>query len=120
MLLFGDVLDKQLRDSKGLNAGKIDGVILELRDDAPPRLTHIEIGPITFLRRISHRLAHWYARWDARFGEGRGAPYRVAWTRVVRDDPAFRLDFDAEGTPICGAEHWLRRHVHSRIPGSGV
>ena len=37
MNLVSEVLDEQLCDSKGKPAGRVDGIVLELRDDKPPR-----------------------------------------------------------------------------------
>lgn len=118
MRLFADVLDEQLHDSKGQNAGRIDGIILELRDDAPPRLTYVEVSPITLVARFSDRLARWYARFDRRIGPGRGTPFRIPWTRLTREGPAFRLDLDVESTAINALEDWLRKRVVDHIPGS--
>lgn len=120
MHLFADVLDKQLVDVRGRNAGKVDGIVLELRDGAPPRVAYIEVGPITLLRRFSERLARWYARYDARFGAGRGTPYRIPWSRcrIDHDRPVVTLDFDAGTTPMLAVERWVRDRI-AWIPGSG-
>jgi len=69
--LVADVLDEQIVDSKGRQAGRVDGIVLELRADKPPRLAYIEISPITLLSRFNRRLAQWYARHDRKLGEGR-------------------------------------------------
>lgn len=118
MRLFADVLDEQLHDSKGRNAGRIDGIILELRENAPPRLTYVEVSPITLLARFSERLARWYARFDRRLGPGRGTPFRIPWNRLTREDPAFKLDLDVESTAINALEDWLRKRIVDHIPGS--
>ena len=120
MHLFADVLDKQLVDVRGRNAGKVDGIVLELRDGAPPRAACIEVGPITLLRRFSERLARWYARYDVRFGPGRGTPYRIAWSRcrIALETPVVLLDFDASKTPILAVEQWVSDRI-AWIPGSG-
>ena len=118
MRLFADVLDEQLHDSKGRNAGRIDGIILELRENAPPRLTYVEVSPITLLARFSTRLARWYARFDRRLGPGRGAPFRIPWNRLTREHQAFRMDLDVESTSINALEDWLRERIVQRIPGS--
>lgn len=117
MLLVGEVLDNQLRDSTGCDAGKVDGVVLELRPDRPPKLAYIEVGPITLLERFSRRLSRWYARIDAHFGEGRGKPIRIPWTRVRKEEVSLVLDLKAESTPIFRVEDWLCDHIVSRIPG---
>ena len=118
MHLVAEVLDEQLCDTKGRRAGRVDGIVLELRDDKPPRVAYIEVSPITLISRFSQRLARWYARHDRRFGDGRGVPFRIPWSRVTRDDPTLRLDFDAEQTPIFALERWLRRTIIERIPGA--
>lgn len=118
MHLFADVLDEQLRDINGQNAGRIDGIILELRPDAPPRLTYVEVSPITLLARFSLRLARWYARFDRRLGPGRGTPFRIPWRRLTRDGRAFKMDLDVESTSINALEDWLRERIVDHIPGS--
>jgi sporulation protein YlmC with PRC-barrel domain len=117
--LVADVLDEQLRDSKGRNAGRVDGIVLELREGKPPKLAYVEVSPITLLARFSRRLAHWYARHDRKVGEGRGVPVRIPWTRISRDGPTLVMDIDADSTPIFALEDWLRRKVVDRVPGSG-
>ena len=118
MRLFADVLDEQLHDVHGQKAGRIDGIILEFRPDAPPRIAYIEVSPITLLARFSERLARWYARFDRRIGPGRGKPVRIPWNRLTREDPAFKMDLDVEATAINALEDWLRQRIVEHIPGS--
>ncbi|HEX7020491.1 MAG TPA: hypothetical protein VF159_10790 [Gemmatimonadaceae bacterium] len=118
MRLVADVLDKQLIDVTGRNAGKADGVVLEIDDGQPPRIAYIEVGPITLLRRFSTRLARWYARLDARFGDGRGQPIRIPWTRVKGQGITLTLDFAADSSPIFAFERWMRDRIICRIPGA--
>lgn len=118
MKLFADVLDEQLHDINGLNAGRIDGIVLELRENAPPQLTYVEVSPITLLARFSERLARWYARFDRRLGPGRGTPFRIPWSRLAHEDPAFKMDLDVESTSINALEDWLRERIVDHIPGS--
>jgi sporulation protein YlmC with PRC-barrel domain len=116
--LVAEVLDKQVVDANGDNAGRVDGMILEVRDGAPPRLVAIEISPITLLARFSRRLAAWYAKRDARLGPGRGTPYRVPWESVQRSKLSVTLDRSADDTPIIAMEDWLRVTIIERLPGS--
>lgn len=118
MRLVADVLDEQLRDAKGRQAGRVDGIVLELRDGKPPRLAYVEVSPITLLSRFSRRLARWYARHDRKIAEGRGVPVRIPWTRITRDGSTLVMDLDAESTPIFALEDWLRIHIVEHIPGN--
>ena len=118
MHLVAEVLDKQLCDVRGRNAGRVDGVVLQLRPDKPPRVAYVEVSPITLLSRFNQRLARWYARHDRRFGPGRGVPFRIPWTRLTPHGPGLALDLDAEATPVYALEDWLRRTIVERIPGA--
>ena len=118
MRLVAEVLDAQLRDSQGRRSGRVDGIVLELREGKPPRLAYIEVSPITLLSRFSRRFAHWYARYDRKLGEGRGVATRIPWARITRDGETLTMDIDAESTPINALEDWLRRVVVERIPGN--
>jgi hypothetical protein len=117
MNLVADVLDEQLRDVAGRKAGRIDGIVLELRDGKPPRVMYLEVSPVTLLARFSIRLAAWYARRDAKLGRDRGTPFRIPWSRVTRDGPTLRMDMVLDVTPINAVEEWLRRTIVDRIPG---
>ena len=117
--LVADVLDEQIVDSKRRQAGRVDGIVLELREGKPPRLAYVEIGATTLLSRFNRRLARWYSRHDRKLGEGRGVAFRVPWSRLVHDGATFIMDIDAESTPIFALEDWLRRHIVEHIPGGG-
>src|SRR5205085_9404585 len=98
MHLVGEVLDKQVVDARGCNAGRVDGIVLALGDDGRVRVTHLEIGPVTLLRRFSRGLARRYAALDARLGEGRGEGYRVSVDHVRFNETSVHIDFDASDT----------------------
>jgi sporulation protein YlmC with PRC-barrel domain len=117
--LVAECLDKQLIDATGQNAGKVDGIVLEVHDGQPPKVVSIEVGPITLLARFSPRLAQWYARLDAHFGEKRGRPIRIPWSRVSKQGVVLALDLKADATPIFAVENWLRERIVARIPGAG-
>lgn len=117
MHLIRDVLDKQLCDVNGEKAGRIDGIVLVLRQDKPPRIAYVEVSPITLLARFSMRLARWYARWDERLGKGRGVPFRIQWNRLTQEKTSFTMDLDVEATPINALEDWLREKIVEHIPG---
>ena len=116
--LVAEVLDKQVVDVNGRNAGRVDGIVLEWREHGPPRVVASEVSPITLLARFSHRLSRWYARRDARLGHDRGTPFRIPWGNLERKKRRVALDRDVEATPINAFEDWLRERIVERIPGS--
>jgi hypothetical protein len=118
MRLIAEVLDKQLIDRNGENAGRVDGVVLILRDGKPPLLADVVVSPITLLGRLNRRLGAWYATIDRRFGPERGKPFRVPWLRCTRYGTAIELDFEIERSPINAFEDYLRAHVVERLPGA--
>ncbi len=117
MHLVADVLDQQLEDARGERAGRIDGIVLQLRDGRPPRVIAVEVSPITLIARFSRRGATWYARLDARLGPGRGAPFRIPWSRVRREGTLLRMDLVLAATPIDAFNGWLYRTIVRRVPG---
>ena len=118
VFLVRDVLDNQLLDATDQNAGKVDGIVLELRPGEPPLVRWIEVGPITLARRLNQRLGKWVARLDSRLGEGRGQPIRIPISRIAFEAPSLRVDVRADNTPIMAFERWLRSKVVRRIPWS--
>jgi len=95
MHIVADILDKQIVDSNSMNVGKVDGLVLVLRQGKPPRVAAIEIGNGVLLRRIG--------KWTERFGLSR---FRIAWSKVKKVDIDVELDFDASETPPLA---WERR-----------
>jgi hypothetical protein len=118
MDLVRDVLDKQLHDRKLRNMGRVDGLIVELRDGDRPRVTHIEVGGTTLACRLSARLARWTMAWHRRWANDTPPSYRIPWSKVAEVGIDIDVALDGEQTPALAWERWLREHVIGRIPGS--
>jgi hypothetical protein len=114
--LVNEVLDQRLVDFIGRPMGCVDGLVLELRDGEPPRVTHIETGGITLSRRLREPLGRWLAAAARRWGATRGEPFRIPWGRVKHIGLDVEVDVDADGTPAWHWEHRLGRIVQ-KIPG---
>jgi len=119
MHLIKDVLDNQLFDRQGRKVGKVDGIVIEWRDAAPPRLVRIEVGPTTLAARIHPRFGAWAAARLRRFGMERGEPARIPWASVEETGIEVKLNRDADTTTALAWENWLRDHVVRHIPGGG-
>ncbi len=109
--LVRDVLDKQLLDRKGRPFGKVDGIVLELSEDGPPRVVALEVGAATRLA----RLPAWLSRWTRRAATHAHAT-RIPKESVMAVANDIRVDIDATRTPAWRVERWLAR-VFARIPG---
>jgi sporulation protein YlmC with PRC-barrel domain len=109
-----EVLDQQVLDARGVQMGKVDGVILELRDGELPRVAGLVVGGTTLLWRLHPRLARWVER--RRDGEGHAA--RIPWARVVKIGVDVKVDVEAERSPALHWERWVRERIIGRIPGA--
>lgn len=119
MQLFRDVLDSRLVDRQGRAAGRVDGIVAELRDGVPPVITAIESGVPELVRRVNLRAGGWVAALGRRWGLRAGEVYRVPIAKVLDVGIDIDLDLDARDTPLLAWERWLRERVIRRIPGAG-
>ena len=119
MLLIRDVLDTQMVDRDKHRIGKVDGLVLELREGSPPRVVYIEAGATTLARRLSRRLGRLAGRLARRWGGAHAQPCRLSWTLVREIGIEVTVDVSREETRLNAVEEWLRVHVVERIPGSG-
>jgi sporulation protein YlmC with PRC-barrel domain len=120
MDLVRDVLDKQLLDRDGRKLGKVDGIVLELRDDGPPRVAFIENGLTVLMHRLLGMAGDFVALIERRLGVRDGEPVRIAMSRVVEVGIDVRLDLTASETEALAWEEWIGKKIIRRIPGSGA
>ena len=118
MLLSKRVLDNQIIDRNKQKMGKVDGIIMELREGKPPRLKCIEVGGTVLARRLHPRLGEWAEQLAKKLGEG-AMPYRIAYAKIKDVGIDVEVDEELEKTSIGALERWLSENVIGRIPGSG-
>ncbi len=116
MYLIRDVLDKPLVGRGEDPAGRVDGLIVELRDGHPPRVIAIECGFAVLARRLHPRFESLVRIIGRRFSPRRGRPYRISWRRVKKIDVEIELDLDANRSPATRWERWLLSHFTRFIP----
>ena len=119
MNLICEVLDNQLVDRHQKKIGKVDGIVIELCEDRPPRVVYIETGASVLAHRLHRRLGQWVEKLGERWGVRRGRPFRIEWAKVRDVGIDVDVDLDAEGTPLLAWEKWLKEKIVSRIPGGG-
>lgn len=115
--LVRDVLDKQLRGDDKERAGKVDGIVLSIREGEAPRVTFLESGPSVLARRVSRRLGDAIERLESRWGIREG-PLRVPWERVRTTGTDVEVELDVRKSNAFAWERWLRDHVIKKLPGT--
>ena len=116
MDLVRDCLDKQLEDRNHRRMGRVDGIIIEVEPDKPPRVAFIQLGVKTMMNRLSPRLGNAAARVMKAIGIS-PEPYRIEWNKLHVGLNTVRADIDAEQTPAFKEELLLRKKIR-RIPGA--
>ena len=108
------VLDQQVVDARGRPMGKVDGLVLELREGEPARVAALVVGGTTLLWRLHPGLAEWAER---RLG-GNGHAVRIPWRSVVKVGIDIKVDVEGERSPALHWERWVRERIIGRIPGA--
>lgn len=118
MDLVHDILDTRLVDRNGQGLGRVDDVLLQLRESRPPAFVAMEAGAVTLARRVHPRVAR-IVSWIARSVSP--VPLRTVRysPRLFRDIGVdIELDVAASRDPrLLRFERWLSRHVVARLPG---
>jgi hypothetical protein len=115
--LIGGILDDQMYDVNGRNAGKVDGIVVVVRKNKPPRVEGIESGFAVLAARIGRPLERLAVAIGRRLGVRKHPRYRIDWSHVTRvESLGVHLDLDCNRTEIYAWERWLREHIIKRIP----
>jgi sporulation protein YlmC with PRC-barrel domain len=115
--LVRDLLDKRVVDRNGREMGRVDSLILEAREGAPPRLAAIELGPAVLANRVHRLLGRWAAALEHGFGVDEGRPLRIPVAAVLEIQDHVKVDLAFGETSAATVEQRLRRWIRS-IPGS--
>jgi hypothetical protein len=115
--LIHDLLDKPVIDRNGRPMGRVDGIVVELRDDGPPLVSAIEIGPAVLAHRILPALGRWVAGLEMAFGVAEGRPLRIPFGDILGIADHIKVDRAIGETSAATVDRAVRSIV-SRIPGS--
>jgi sporulation protein YlmC with PRC-barrel domain len=116
MNLIRDVMDTQLIRRNGHRMGKVDGLVIELREGAPPRLAYIETGAHVLARRLGPRFERWTRSLRRLLVGGGETTVRVPWSGVR--DVGVDIEIDAAETSATQLQEWLVQHVVRHVPGT--
>jgi hypothetical protein len=116
--LVRDLLDAQLLDGEQRRLGRVDDVVLEVRDGRPPRIAAMEVGAVTLARRIHPTLGRWLRRAAIRWLPVSLRPVRLPLTMLRDVGVDLEIDVDeATKRRLLRVEDWLRRRVVGPLPG---
>lgn len=118
--LVRDVLDEQLVDARGRPIGKADGIVIEIRDGAPPRVVAIETGLPVLARRLHPALGRWVLRFNARMRIPHDGWIRLPFHGLDVRETEIEVPIDGEEAGAFGWERWVRSHVVARLPWGGA
>jgi hypothetical protein len=112
-----DLLDKLVIDRHGCEIGRVDSIVLEVREGAPPRVAGIEIGPAVLAYRVWPLLGQWMRGLEHALGIADGRPLRITFGDILDTRDRIRVDRAAGETAAFVVEQRLRRWIGA-IPGS--
>ena len=117
MDLVRDVLDQKLVDRNGREMGRVDAIVLEMRDGASPRVAAIEGGAAVLAHRIHPIFGRWIAALEYALGIAEGRPLRIPIGDILDFGDEIKVDRAIGETSAATVEQRLRGWVSS-IPGS--
>jgi sporulation protein YlmC with PRC-barrel domain len=111
--LAHDLLDKKVIDRNGRDMGRVDSIVLEIRDGASPRIAAIEIGPAVLAQRLHPVLGRWIAALEHGLGVDEGRPVRIPYSAILDIQDHVKVDLAFGDTAAATVEQRLRRWVGS-------
>lgn len=118
MHLAHEVLDKEILDRDGFKGGKVDDLLLELRDGEPPVVRAILTQHGAVAQVLGGRAARWGAWLRVRtLGLGADvAPIEIGWEHVTRIDVTVHVDIDRHEGGLMRSERAVWERWISRLP----
>jgi hypothetical protein len=116
--LIHDVLDLQLVDRRKEKIGRVDALLLELREDGPPRVATIVIGGAARDERIGRWMIWLRRATHAMFGQRDNPVSRIPFDAVRCIADTIEVDVDGQTLESGHLERWLAKTIICRIPGA--
>lgn len=113
MRVANDLLDKQILDREKRKSGRVDGLIVETRDDEPPRIVAIECGFAVCAARVSERWSRFAIVVGKKLGVRKTPRYRIPWAKVIDVGLDIEVDVDGPASPMMAWEAWWRKFMRS-------
>ena len=116
-----EILDRQIVDSNGRLAGKVDDLELVFPEEGagPPYVVAIISGPGALARRLGGRLGGWLEAAHGRLhDEQPPSPARVPFSVVKRIGNDVEVSVERASLESNRMEQWVSEHVIGKIPGA--
>src|SRR5690349_9183992 len=112
-----DVLDKHILDRNGHELGRVDGIVLEIGAEGPPKLSEVLIGASALGHRVSPTVGRWVHALEHALGIGNLRPICLDFARIEEIDDKIKIDLPAGETTADIVEQGIRTWL-LKIPGS--
>src|SRR5215218_7835730 len=110
MDLVSGILDKAIVDRNGRELGRVDGIDLELSDNAPPRVAALLVGPSVLGHRLAPALGKCVEGLEIAVGIER-VPTTIEFKRVLANEREIKIDGAIGDTAAGVVEQKLRRWI---------
>ena len=118
MRIVRDLLDNQILDCYGKPLGRVDGIVLELRDGLPPRVVAVRSGSAVLARRFGASLER-LVRWLIRLLHLPAAvDARIEWDDIRYIGIDVKTNEMAETSDLFRSERSVRQRIIRRIAGA--
>ena len=117
MEVVHDVLDQHVVDRNGREMGRVDGIVVDVREGAPPRLAEVLIGASVLGARVNPVLGRWVHGLEHGLGIGDQRPIRIAFSHVDTIGGKVKVDLAVGETDADTLEGRIRTWL-LKIPGS--
>jgi len=112
-----DVLDKFIVDRNGREMGRVDGIVLEIRDQQPPRLAELLIGASALGFRLNPLVGQLVRGIECALGLGDERPIMIKFSHLETVGESVKIDLPLGETGADTFERRVRRWL-LKIPGS--
>jgi sporulation protein YlmC with PRC-barrel domain len=116
MHVVRDLLDRLIVDRDGREMGRVDGLVLECEEGAPPRLAALLIGPSVLAHRLHPRLGRFVRALEQRAGLS-DRPTQVPLEASERIHGRIMLRISIRETSVDAIEQRFRTWL-TKLPGS--
>jgi len=117
MNLVRDMLDQLVIDRNGHPMGRVDAVVLDVRNGLPPRVLSLAIGPVALGERLHPTIGRWVAAIEAAFGIAAGRPVEISASAAQIADNGVHVDIAIGDTAAAIVEQRIRGWL-GRLPGA--